>query len=149
MSFCEGSATRLTDPAADTCQSSNRTLRKIGESYCPAKRGGLTVISSPKGCYSVLLKITVIISPIAFDTALFPLMYPNRFHHQPPAILNNVARMERSAIREVRCHASPVFRYAAYRLHALITIWVRVGVGWTVFSLMFISLSLDEQFTCL
>ncbi|CCE23236.1 protein of unknown function [Methylotuvimicrobium alcaliphilum 20Z] len=45
------------------------------------------------------------------------------------AALNSVARMERSVIREVRSHANPVFRYAAYGLHVLIATWGKADVG--------------------
>ncbi|GEM_PF-6969311 len=41
--------------------------------------------------------------------------------------LRSVARMERSAIREVRSHAIPVFRYAAYGLRALKNSLVRIA----------------------
>ncbi len=45
-------------------------------------------------------------------------------HYLPlSASLRSVARMERSAIREVRSHTIPVFRYAAYGLRALKAVW--------------------------
>jgi hypothetical protein len=44
--------------------------------------------------------------------------------------ISSVARMEQSAIREVRNHAIPVFRYAAYGLQVLTATWEKADLGW-------------------